>query len=196
MSALLIVFSYLLGSIPTAYIAGRALKGIDIRMAGDSNVGAANAFQQVGPIAGLTVMIFDILKGVAATVITQAFTSQQLVVFIAGFAVVAGHIWSPFIGFKGGRGEATASGVLVALLPAEMFILLGVAIIPFLLTHRNTMVLGAILFAPLWLAAWIMGASVALIIYSIALPCLVGIAHFWTTRRLPPEVRQRGRYMR
>jgi len=194
--ALLIIFSYLLGSVPTAYIAGRALKGIDIRIAGDGNVGAANAFREIGPVAGLTVMVFDILKGVAATLITQAFTSQQLVVFIAGFSVVAGHIWSPFIGFKGGRGEATASGVLVSLLPAEMFILLGVAIIPFLVTHRNTMVLGAILFAPLWLAAWLMGASASLVIYSVALPCLVGVTHFLTTRRLPPEVRQRGKYMR
>ncbi len=127
--------------------------------------------------------------------ITQAFASQ-LVVFIAGFAVVAGHIWSPFIGFKGGRGEATASGVLVVLLPQAMFILLAIAIIPFLLTHRNTMVLGAILFAPLWLAAWLMGASVALIGYSLALPCLVGLTHFFTTRKLSTEIKQRGRFMR
>jgi glycerol-3-phosphate acyltransferase PlsY len=115
---------------------------------------------------------------------------------MAGFAVVAGHIWSPFIGFRGGRGEATASGVLVVLLPREMFILLGVGIIPFLITHRNTMVLGAILFAPLWLVAWLMGASGDLILFSIALPCLVGITHYFSTRKLPPEVRQRGKFMR
>jgi acyl phosphate:glycerol-3-phosphate acyltransferase len=194
--ALLIVFSYLLGAIPTAYIVGRLVKGIDIRGAGDGNVGAANAFREIGPVAGLSVMLFDICKGVAATLITQAFGYPQIVVFAAGFAVVAGHIWSPFIGFKGGRGEATASGVLVALLPIEMFILLAIALVPFLVTHRNTMVLGAILFAPLWLASWIMGASISLICYSIALPILVGLTHFFTTRRLPPEVRQRGKFMR
>ncbi len=195
MVALLVVFSYLLGGIPSAYIAGRVFKGIDIREAGDGNVGAANAFREVGLFGGLLVMVIDICKGVAATLITQAF-APQLVVFLAGFAVVAGHIWSPYIGFKGGRGEATASGVLVVLLPREMFILLAVAIVPFIITHRNTMVLGAILFAPLWLVAWLMGASSALIIYSLALPCLVGITHFVATRKLPPALRQRGKFLR
>ena len=195
MAAFLLVISYLLGAFPAAYIAGRILKGTDIRAVGDGNVGAANAFREIGPLVGMLVMVTDICKGVAAVLITQAF-APQLVVFMAGFAVVAGHIWSPFIGFRGGRGEATASGVLVVLLPREMFILLGVGIIPFLITHRNTMVLGAILFAPLWLVAWLMGASGDLILFSIALPCLVGITHYFSTRKLPPEVRQRGKFMR
>lgn len=187
--------SYLLGSIPSAYIAGKLVKGIDIRRVGDGNVGAANAFRELGPAAGLTVMVIDILKGVAAVLITQAFASQ-IVVFLAGLAAVVGHTWPLFIGFKGGRGEATASGVLVSLLPAAMFILLAVAIIPFILTHRNTLVLGAILFAPLWALAWILGASVPLIIYSVAIPCVVGLAHFFTTRKLPSDIRTRGRFMR
>ncbi len=195
MAALLVVFSYLLGGIPSAYVAGKVFKGIDIREAGDGNVGAANTFREIGLFAGLLVMVIDICKGVAATLITQAF-APQLVVFLAGFAVVAGHIWSPYLGFKGGRGEATASGVLVVLLPQEMFVLLAIAIVPFMITHRNTMLLGAILFAPLWLLAWLMGASASLIIYSLALPCLVGITHFLTTRKLPPDVRQRGKYLR
>lgn len=186
--------SYLLGSIPSAYIAGRILKGMDIRKVGDGNVGAASAFREIGPAAGLSVLVADVCKGVAAILIVQALASQ-LVVFLAGFAVVAGHIWSPFIGFKGGRGEATASGVLVVLLPQAMLILLAVAIIPFIIT-RNTLVLGAILFAPLWLAAWLLGASGSLITYSIAMPCLVGLTHFFTTRKLPADVKQKGRFMR
>jgi glycerol-3-phosphate acyltransferase PlsY len=195
LAALLIIMSYLVGAIPSAYIAGRMFKGIDIRKVGDGNVGAANAYREIGPVAGLTVMVADICKGVAAIIVTQTF-APQLVVFLAGFAVVAGHIWSPFIGFRGGRGEGTASGVLVVLLPQAMLILLAIAIAPFLLTHRNTMVLGAILFAPLSLVAWIMGAPVALIGYSLALPCLVGLTHFITTRKLSAELRQRGKFMR
>lgn len=195
MAALFILFSYLLGAIPTAYILGRVLKGLDIREVGDGNVGAANAYREIGAIVGVGVMLIDICKGVAAILITQAFASH-LVVLLAGFAVVTGHIWSPFIGFKGGRGEATASGVLVVLLPQAMLILLAIAIIPFLITHRNTVVLGAILFAPLWLVAWLTGASVDLIGYSLGLPCLVGITHFFTTRKLSPEIKQRGKYMR
>lgn len=194
MDAVLIIFSYLLGSIPSAYIAGRLLKGIDIRKVGDGNVGAANAFREIGPAAGLIVMAVDVCKGALAVILTQAL-APQLVVFLSGFAVVAGHSWSPFIGFKGGRGEATAAGVLVVLLPQAMLILLAVAIVPFVLT-RNTLILGAILFAPLWLAAWLMGASPALIGYSVALPCLVGLTHLLTTRHISRYAKQRSKFMR
>ncbi len=191
MPAVFIAVSYLLGSIPSAYIAGRMLKGIDIRKVGDGNVGAVNAYHEIGPFTGLAIIIADVMKGVAAVLITQVF-APQWVVFLAGFAAVAGHIWPIFIGFKGGRGEATAAGVLVALLPQPELILLAVALIPFIIT-RNTMLLGAILFAPLWLIALLMGAPVPLITYSIALPCLVGLTHFFTTRHLPADLRKSGR---
>ena len=192
--AIYIGIGYLLGSFPSAYLAGRIIKNKDIRKMGDGNVGAANAFRELGAIPGLVVMVLDICKGAAAMLIAQTYTSQ-FVVFLVGFAAVAGHIWPVFLGFKGGRGEATASGVLVVLLPQGMLILLGVAIIPFVLT-RNTMILGAILFAPLWLAAIFMGAALPLIIYSIALPCIVGVTHFVNTRHLSLEARQKSRYMR
>ncbi|MFH1382943.1 MAG: glycerol-3-phosphate acyltransferase [Chloroflexota bacterium] len=189
-----VVLSYLLGSIPFAYIIGRLFKGIDIRKVGDGNVGSVNAYQEIGPAAGLLVLAFDIAKGVAAIFIAQHFVSQ-FVVLLAGLAVVAGHIWPVFLGFKGGRGEATTGGVLLTLLPWEMLILLAIAIIPFVIT-RNTMLLGAILFAPLWLVGLLMGAESNLIIYSAARPGIVGIAHFLTTRRLPADIKRKGRYMR
>jgi acyl phosphate:glycerol-3-phosphate acyltransferase len=189
-----VALGYLLGSFPSAYLAGKIIKKIDIRKIGDGNVGAANAFRELGAIPGLVVMVLDVCKGAATILIAQTYTSG-FVVFLAGFAAVAGHIWPVFLGFKGGRGEATTSGVLVALLPQGMLILLGVAIIPFILT-RNTMILGAILFAPLWLAAILMGASPPLIIYSITLPCIVGVAHFLSTRHLSIETRQKTKYMR
>ena len=191
-AAVLIIIGYLLGSIPAAYIAGR-FKGIDIRKVGDGNVGAANAFRQVGPLAGLSVILVDVFKGVGAIFVAQAFSSSQLVVFLVGIAAVAGHVWPLFIGFKGGRGEATAGGVLVALVP-PMLILLAIGLIPFILT-RNTLLLGAILFAPLWLVVWITGGSPALIVYSIGLPCMVGVTHFLTTRNLPEHLKKSGRLM-
>lgn len=194
MAVILVLFSYLLGSIPSAYIAGRVLRGIDIRNVGDGNVGAANAYREIGPAAGIAVLIADACKGAIAVMVTQAFASQ-FVVFLAGFAVVAGHNWPVYIGFRRGRGEATTIGVLFVLLPQPMLILLAVCAIPFLVT-RNTMLAGAILFAPLWLVALLMGASGALISYSIALPCLVGLTHLVTTRHLPDNVKQRSKYMR
>jgi glycerol-3-phosphate acyltransferase PlsY len=192
LGAVLIIIGYLLGSIPSAYIAGR-FKGIDIRKVGDGNVGAANAFREVGPVAGILVILADVFKGVGAVFVAQAFTGSQLTVFLVGIAAVAGHVWPVYIGFKGGRGEAVAGGVLVALIP-PMLILLAIALIPFLLT-RNTLLLGAILFAPLWLVAWITGGSLALIGYSILLPCLVGVSHVVNTRNLPEDLKKSGRIM-
>lgn len=192
--ALLVLGSYLIGSIPTAYILGRVLKGIDIRSVGDGNVGAANAFREIGPVTGLSVLGLDACKGAVAVIITQAFASQ-LVVFLAGFAVVVGHNWPIFLRFRGGRGEATAIGVLSAILPLAMLILLGIAAVPFVVT-RNTVLVGIILFAPLWLVALPLGATSPVIAYSIGLPCMVGATHLIKSRRLPAELKHVGKYMR
>ena len=193
-AVLLVLFSYLLGAIPSAYIAGRTIRGIDIRKIGDGSVGTVNAYREIGHAAGVGVLIADVCKGIIAILVTQAFASQ-LVVFLSGFAVVAGHNWPLYIRFRGGRGEATAIGVLFALLPQAMLILLAICAVPFLIT-RNTMLAGAILFSPLWLVALLMGASSALIGYSIGLPCLVGLTHFLTTRHLPDDIKRQAKYMR
>ncbi len=194
MSVVLVLLSYLLGSIPSAYIAGRASKGIDIRNFGDGNVGAANAYREIGHATGVAVLIADVSKGAVAVMVAQAFASQ-LVVLLAGFAVVAGHNWPVYIGFRGGRGQATTIGVLCALLPQAMFILLAVCAVPFLVT-RNTKLAGVILFAPLWLVALLTGASGVLVAYSVGLPCLVGLTSLLTTRHLPDEAKRKTNYMR
>jgi glycerol-3-phosphate acyltransferase PlsY len=116
-------------------------------------------------------------------------------VYLTGLAAVLGHIFPVFLGFKGGRGEATASGVLVVLLPKAMLILLCIAIVPFIIT-RNTMLLGTILFLPLSLSAYLSGAPPALIGYSAGLPCLVGLSHLITTRHLSLEIKKKSKYMR
>jgi len=193
-SVVLVLLTYLLGSIPFAYIAGRVSKGIDIRNLGDGNAGAANAYREIGPATGVAVLIADVSKGAIAVMVAQAFASQ-LVVLLAGFAVVAGHNWPVYIGFRGGRGQATTIGVLCALLPQAMFILLAVCAVPFSVT-RNTKIAGVILFAPLWLVALLTGAPGVLVGYSIGLPCLVGVTHLLTTRHLPDEARRKASYMR
>lgn len=192
-AAMLVLLSYLLGSIPSAYIAGRLLRGIDIRKVGDGNVGAANAYREIGAKAGIAVLVADVGKGAIAASITSILASQP-VVLLAGIGAVAGHNWPLYIGFRGGRGESTAIGVLSVLFPQPMLILLAVSAVPFFIT-RNTMLVGVILFSPLWLVALLMGASAALVGYSIGLPCLVGVTHFLTTRHLPEEARQTANYM-
>jgi glycerol-3-phosphate acyltransferase PlsY len=193
-AALIISLSYLIGAIPVAYIVGRVCCGIDIRKVGDGNVGAANVFREISAAAGLFVMVADILKGAAVVLIAQA-VSTLPVVYLAGLAAAIGHILPVYIGFRGGRGEATVSGVLAALLPQAMLILLAFAIVPFIIT-RNTMLLGAILFVPLSLVAWLLGASGSLIAYSIGMPCVVGVTHLFSMRHLSPEIRRKSKYMR
>lgn len=85
---------------------------------------------------------------------------------------------------KGGRDSATTIGVLGTVLPVEILILLAACAVPFIYTHNTTLV-GAMLLAPLWLLALLMGEPVSLIGYSIGLPCLLGILHFLTTRYQP-----------
>ncbi len=179
---LIIPAGYLLGSIPTAYIAGRALKGQDIRQMGDGNVGAQNAFHHMGHRAGIAIGILDAGKGILAVLLAQAASLPQLAVLATGTAAVIGHNWPIFLGFRGGRGESTTIGVLLALIPLPMLIL-GVPTILTLLIKRNVTLASAVLFIPLSLVGWLTRVPGAYIAYSIALPCLVGLTHFVRTRQ-------------
>lgn len=190
-----VIIGYLLGSIPSAYIAGRLLKGVDIREVGDRNMGAANAWRELGARAGTAVALADIGKGALAILIARLVAVPESVVLLAGVAAVAGHNWPIFLRFRGGRGQATTIGALLTLMPREMLIVLGVAALPFF-TTRNIILTSAFLFVPLPLVAWCLGAPGLLIAYCIALPCLVGFTHFLTTRHLAADVRERSTHMK
>lgn len=119
---LAIFISYLIGSIPTAYIFGRLLKGIDIRKFGSGNVGATNALRVLGKGAGITVLILDILKGFLAVVFIGNYAvsgginiSNEAIRISLGLSCISGHNWTIFLGFKGGKGIATTFGVLLGL---------------------------------------------------------------------------------
>ena len=179
---LIILLGYFLGSIPTAYIAGRLLKGRDIRQVGDGNVGAANAFRQLGAKAGAGVFLVDAGKGALAILIAQAASIPLVAVLLTGAAAVIGHNWSVFIGFRGGRGESTTIGVLLAIITQPMLILAGPALAT-LLIKRNVILSSCVLFIPLPLVCWWLGLPGVLVSYSIALSCLVGATTFLRTRR-------------
>ena len=117
-----IIISYLVGSIPTAYVFGRLLKGVDIRKSGSGNVGATNAFRVLGKSAGIMVLILDIVKGLFCVVVVGNFAvleniavSDLLVRVILGLVCICGHNWTIFLQFKGGKGVATTLGVLIGL---------------------------------------------------------------------------------
>ena len=117
-----IIASYLIGSIPTAYIFGRLIKGIDIRKHGSGNVGATNALRVLGKKVGITVLILDILKGFITVVFLGNFISGNIpflsgeeVRLILGISCICGHNWTIFLNFQGGKGIATTLGVLLGL---------------------------------------------------------------------------------
>lgn len=179
---LVIVLGYFLGAIPTAYIAGRILKGVDIRQVGDKNAGAANAFRQLGAGAGIAVGIIDAGKGALAILIARAAGISQIAIMSVGIAAIMGHNWPVFIGFMGGRGVSTAIGVLLTLITPPMLIVAGPAIFA-LLIKRSVNVACAFLFIPLPLLSWWLGFPGLLVAYSAALPGLVGFTHFLRIRQ-------------
>lgn len=187
MAWLFIIIGYLLGSIPTAYIAGHILKGEDIRRLGDENAGAANVFREIGHKTGILVGFIDAGKGALAVVIAQAGGMSQVVVMFTGAAAIIGHNWPVFTGFRGGRGVSTAIGVLLVTVTQPLLIL-GVPALLALFIKRNVTLACAILFAPLMVVGWLVGTPGVLIVYSVAIPCLVGFTHFIRTR--PKAIRQ------
>ena len=183
MAWLIVLMGYLLGSIPTAYIAGHLLKSKDIRQMGDSNVGARNAFHQLGHKTGLAVFFIDAGKGVLAITIAQAVNISQLWVLLVGIAAVSGHNWPVFLGFKGGRGESTTIGVLLTLITQPMLIL-AIPTLATLAIKKNVLLASCVLFIPLPLVCWWLGMPGLLTTYGITLPCLIGFTHFLRTRQV------------
>jgi len=115
---LIITICYLLGSVPFGYIVGKLFKKIDIREFGSGNIGATNAFRILGPWLASLVAIGDIGKGIFSVYLVKYLNiDSSLILAIAGLAVICGHDWSLFLGFKGGKGIATTFGVVFALNP-------------------------------------------------------------------------------
>jgi len=107
-----LILSYLIGSIPFSQIVGRLAKGIDLRKVGSGNVGGNNLITHAGSGWGLLGGGLDAAKGVAAMWLASALSVPYPVSLLAGIFVVAGHNWSVWLGFRGGKGLATAFGVL------------------------------------------------------------------------------------
>lgn len=137
--AIIIILSYLIGSIPNSIIISKAVSGIDIRQHGSGNAGGTNVLRVLGWKYGLIVIFLDALKGAIAVVLiarlfygplpfenVSPFDDFTLIQIIAGMSAVIGHIWTVFAGFKGGKGIATALGMLLTLITVDMLIAVGV----------------------------------------------------------------------
>ena len=116
LSVLLLLGGYLLGSVPTGLIAGRAY-GVDVRRSGSGNIGMANVLRTAGKAAAVITMVGDMRKCFVPVVIARALTTNDWVVAAVALAAVVGHCWPIFLGFKGGKGVATGAGTSIALAP-------------------------------------------------------------------------------
>lgn len=139
--------SYLIGSIPTGYVIGKTLFGIDIRTQGSGNIGSTNVMRVLGFKWGIAVQIIDILKGTIPVLLASALAVRVLpgtdtslmhdpmtLRILAGAVAVLGHVFSVFTGFKGGKGVNTSLGMLLAIAPIDV----GVAALCFLLVLFST----------------------------------------------------------
>ncbi len=187
------VLSYLLGSVPTGFLVAKA-KGVDIRNVGSGNIGATNVFRYLGKPAGIFVLLADALKGwlavfvLARLVFNWFHTSPnpealEWFAIVAGLSAVLGHNYTCWLHFKGGKGIATSAGVLVALVPWSLVIILSIWIIVFALTRYVSLASLAASFA-LPFAAWATKESFTMIFITGAMGALAIYKHKANIQRL------------
>jgi len=186
--------AYLFGAIPTAYLAVRFRRGADIRQLGSGNVGGANAIQAIGRTPGLIVMAFDVfVKGPLPVIVAGYLLDYDKgVEVVAGCAALMGHNWSVFLGFSGGRGLGTGSGVMFAMAPPIWFIFAGIGLVYWTIT-RNSPVgwMTALLLQPFIVAGF--GLPREYVVYAALFAVISGIKRVASNpgeRRLPDESRE------
>jgi len=185
--------AYLLGSIPTGFLVAKA-RGIDIRAAGSGNIGATNVFRTLGITAGVLVLIADALKGcLAVTVLAPLFASgflpspttqeQEGLAIVAGCCAILGHNFTCWLRFRGGKGIATSAGVLAALVPYSLLIILAIWLVVLAVSRYVSLASVCASFA-LPFATWLTGRSSTLIAVTAAMAALAIWKHRANLRRL------------
>ncbi len=182
-----IIIGYLLGSFPSAYLAGRLRKGIDIREVGSKNMGAMNVYYEVGRLDAALVTLADLGKGVVAILLVRWASGNPLIspfdflTGLTGAAAVIGHIFPVFLKFRGGKGGATAIGTLIFLMPWAVPFLLIVFVIALFVTRNPTFSYSLLLIVFPFVAGFIYvdhyGEPLALVFYSIGLGVFLGLQY-------------------
>jgi len=160
---------YLLGSIPFGYLLVKLFKGEDVRVSGSGNIGATNVARK-SPALGVATLLLDAAKGLAAVLLAKAlfnYSHPQLIMTIAAFFAVSGHLFPVWLKFRGGKGVATLLGILIPLLPPAAGVYAAIWIL-LLLTIRISSVAG--------MAAVISAPIMAAILQSSLFPLLLGFA--------------------
>ena len=180
-----IIIGYLLGSIPSAYLAGRLRKGVDIREVGSKNMGAMNVYYEVGRVEAVLVTLADLGKGIGAILLVRWLSGNPLIsefgllTGLTGAAAVMGHVFPVFLKFRGGKGGATAIGILLFLMSRAvpfLFIIFAIA----LLVTRNPIFSYSLLLIVFPFVAWRIYFNTHgedLIFFSIGVGVFMGIQY-------------------
>ena len=178
--AALYIYAYLVGSIPTAYIIGRLVRGIDIREHGSGNVGGSNLYYNVGGRWVFPLGVVELfLKGGSPIWIGMLWMDKDTSSFAlmgAALIAIAGNNWSCYLRFTGGRGVAVASGALLAITfpPWQLFLFIGIAIGGWALFRSSGVwVLISLALLPLW--SYLLGDPLAIILFCVGLVALTGL---------------------
>ena len=115
MNLLILLVSYLFGSFPSGYLAGRIAKGIDIRSVGSGSTGATNVLRHIGKRAAITVFVIDVSKGILSILLARYFLLNDSWQVAVGLSALIGHIWPVWLSWKGGKAVATGLGVFLGL---------------------------------------------------------------------------------
>ena len=184
MPFLAIILGYLFGSIPFAYLAGRLVKGIDIRTVGTKNMGAHNVMLEVGRLVGIAVLLLDIGKGALSVLMARWMDLPDWAALLAGVAAVLGHNFPVFLGFSGGRGLAASIGAILVLLPKEAMVALPILGVLYILITHSPSFSAIISFIILSLLAWLWTHQPLVLTLS---PRALGAA--MGTKQLPEAIR-------
>lgn len=180
---MLIIAAYFIGSIPTGLLLARMFGGVDIRTTGSGNIGATNVSRTLGWKVGVLTLLGDCLKGFLPVLVAQRIGLGEGGVALVAFAAFAGHVYTIFLGFKGGKGVATALGVFLAISP--LTVLCAVAIFAFILWRWRYVSLGSITaaaFMPLLVA--LVDRRGLIFLMSIAVAAIVIWKHRENIQRL------------
>jgi acyl phosphate:glycerol-3-phosphate acyltransferase len=177
-----VLVGYLAGSVPFAFLLARRA-GIDVRVAGSGNVGAANVLRTAGPWRGILVMSLDVGKGALAVLLASLMNAGATLTALAAAAAVVGHIYPVWLGFHGGKGVAVAAGVFAVLTPAATaFAALLFLVIVWVTRYVSLGSIAATLALPP--AAWVTGEPRTVIAAAIGTGALILFRHRGNIRRL------------
>lgn len=181
MAVLCLIAGYLLGSIPSGVLLAR-LAGVDPRRGGSGNVGATNVARLAGLRLGVLTLLADAAKGVAAVTVARA-AGGEAVAPTAGLAAFLGHLFPPWLGFRGGKGVATALGVLTVLMPGAALAAVATFAVVLAADRRVSVAsLAAAAVAPV--AATLSGAGGPALAVTVAMAVGIGLRHADNLRRI------------